>query len=56
MSENFFCMVDVYRVVQKKETVLLSTSLACQLWLAAAEQKLSLNLAPFLLLDPVVKF
>ena len=37
----------MYRVVQKKVTVLLSTSLA------AARQKLSLNLAPFLLLNPV---
>ena len=37
----------------KKGTVLLSTSLAWPLWLAAARQKLSLNLAPFLLLNPV---
>ena len=37
----------MYRVVQKKETVLK------RLWLAAARQKLSLNLAPFLLLNPV---
>ena len=44
--------VIVYRLVQKKGTVLLSTSLA---WLAAAGQKLSLNLAPFLLLNPVVR-
>ena len=42
--------VELYRVVHKKGTVLLSTSLA---WLAAAGQKLSLNLAPFLLLNPV---
>ena len=40
----------IYRVVQKKGTVLLSTSLW---WLAATGQKLSLNLAPFLLLNPV---
>ena len=42
---------EMYRVVQKKGTVLLSTSLV---WPAvAAGQKLSLNLAPFLLLNPV---
>ena len=39
-----------YRPVQKKGTVLLSTSLA---WPAEARQKLSLNLTPFLLLSPV---
>ena len=42
--------VIVYRLVQKKGTVLLSTSLA---WLAAASQKLSLNLEPFIFLNPV---
>ena len=36
--------------MQKKGTVLLSTSLA---WLAAAGQKLSRNLARFILLNPV---
>ena len=45
----------IYRVVKKKGTVLLSTTLAwLRLWLAAARQKLSLNLAPFLLLNPVL--
>ena len=42
--------LSAYRLVQKKRTVLLSTSLG---WLTAAGQKLSLNLAPFLLLNPV---
>ena len=41
----------MYRLGQKKGTVLLSTSLA---WLAAVRQKLSLNLTPFLLLNPVL--
>ena len=49
-----YSRADKYRLVQKKGTVLLRTSLA---WPAvagaAAGQKLSLNLAPFLLLNPV---
>ena len=41
--------------MQNKGTVMLSTSLAWPAvqWLAAAGQKLSLNLAPFLFLNPV---
>ena len=44
--KKLFASKSNYRVVQKKGTVLLSTSLA---WLAAAGQKLPLNFAPFLL-------
>ena len=47
---NLDLEVYIYRLVQKKGTVLVSTSLA---WPAAAGQKLSLKLAPFLLLNPV---
>ena len=42
---------NTYRPVQIKATALLSTRLA---WLAAAGQKLSLSLAPFNLINPVL--
>ena len=54
MSSNIgFILLVLNRVGQKKGTVLLSNSLAWPLWLAAAGQKISLNLAPFLLLNTV---
>ena len=47
---NFLSWESELQACAEKGTVLLSTSLV---WLAAARQKLSLNLAPFLLLNPV---
>ena len=49
-NSQSFGHVLMYRLMQKKGTVLLSTSLP---WPAVAGQKLSHNLAPFLLLNTV---
>ena len=51
---HYECTETVYRLVQKKGLFCLEPAWRGRLWLAAAGQKLSLNLAPFLLLNPVL--
>ena len=45
---------DLQTCARKKGLFCQAPAWRCRLWLAAVGQKLSLNLAPFLLLNPVL--